>query len=219
MNISTFAKVFLYSCLVCIVSNVNGQGTGIWSLQACIEHAFKNNLQIQQSQIQNEIAKNNLVQSKLNLTPTLSGDVSFNFNFGNSIDPTTYQFVNQATRSNQFGATANLLLFSGLQQLNSISKTKNDLSASIQDYEDLKNSTALNITSLFLQIVQNKELEKVAKKQLDLSKEQYKRTMALIESGAQPAGNKLQVEAQIANDELRLVSAQNSVEISKLTLS
>lgn len=193
-------------------------GGGGWTLQECIEYSFRNNITIKQSQLSTLIGKNNLLQSQLNFLPSISGDASVNFNYGNSIDPTTYQYINSATNSNSFSLNANLPIWTGMQQINNVKKNQFDLEASRQDLENAKNNTALTITSYFLQIIQNKELLQVSKNQLELSNQQLDRTKLQIKSGALPAGNILQAESQIANDELRVVTAENALEIAKLSL-
>ena len=71
-----------------------------WSLKQCIDYAFENNISIKQADIAKLIASNNYLQSKLNLLPNISGDASLNFNFGNSINPTTYEFTQNKLPSN-----------------------------------------------------------------------------------------------------------------------
>lgn len=194
------------------------QAQTTWSLQKCIEHAFQNNISIKQADINSMIANNNYLQSKLNLLPSISGDASLNLNFGNSVNPTTYEFTNTATNSNSYNLNASLTLFSGLQQFNNIKQNQFNSKASEENKKNTQNNIALTISQYYLQILQNYELLDVAKKQLEQSKQQLSKTDAQIASGSAPAGNRFQSEAQIANDELRIVNAQNAVDISKLLL-
>ena len=193
-------------------------GQTTWTLQKCIEYAFQNNITIKQADINKMIAQNNYLQSKLNLLPSISGDASLNFNFGNSINPTTYEFSNTATNSNSYNLNASITLFSGLQQINNIKQTLYDAKAAEENTKNTQNNIALTISQYYLQILQNNELLEVAKKQLEQSKQQLSKTEAQISSGSVPAGNRYQSEAQIANDELRIVNAQNALDISKLLL-
>lgn len=189
-----------------------------WTLQQCISYAFENNISVKQADISRRIAQNNLLQSKLNLLPTVSGDASVNFNFGNSINPTTYEFTQTATNSNSYSLNANVLLFSGLQQYQNIKMNEYNVKAADENKLNTQNNVALTIAQYYLQILQNKELLEVAKNQLLVSKQQYERTKAQIAGGTAPAGNIYQSEAQIAGDELRIVNAQNALDLSKLLM-
>ncbi len=189
-----------------------------WNLQKCIEYAFENNISIKQADISKLIAQNNFQQSKLNLLPSISGDASINYNFGNSVNPTTYEFIQNATNSSSYNLNANMTLFNGLQLQNNIKQNQYNTKAAEENLRSTQNNIALTISQYYLQILQNYELLDVAKKQLDQSKQQKDKTEIQISSGAVPAGNRYQSEAQIASDELRIVNAQNALDNSKLLL-
>ena len=71
------------------------QAQKAWSLQNCFDYAIKNNISIKQIKLSKNYAENAVKQSKIALyTPLANASVNESFNFGNSIDPTTYQFVN-----------------------------------------------------------------------------------------------------------------------------
>ena len=79
-----------------------------------------------------------LLQSKLNLLPTLNGQATHNYSFGRALDETTYKFTdNQNIQSNSFYAGGNLNLFSGLINYNTIQKNKNNLLASELDLQKI----------------------------------------------------------------------------------
>jgi outer membrane protein len=189
-----------------------------WNLQKCIEYAFENNISIKQADISKMIAQNNFLQSKLNLLPSISGDASLNYNFGNSVNPTTYEFIQNATNSSSYNLSANMTLFGGLQQQNNIKQNQYNTKAAEENLKSTQNNIALTISQYYLQILQNYELLDVAKKQLDQSKQQKEKIEIQISTGAVPAGSRYQSEAQIATDELRIVNAQNAVDNSKLLL-
>jgi outer membrane protein len=65
----------------------------LWSLEECVKYAIDNNIQIKQQVLQTRYQENTLAQSKLNLLPTLNGQVSHNYSFNRTLDQTTYQPV------------------------------------------------------------------------------------------------------------------------------
>ncbi|MGG2382966.1 TolC family protein, partial [Salmonella enterica] len=66
-----------------------------WSLEECLRYATENNINVKQAEFNQQISKNTYLQSKLNLLPTVSANASYSFNFGYSINPTTYTYVKQ----------------------------------------------------------------------------------------------------------------------------
>ncbi|NNC94776.1 MAG: TolC family protein [Chitinophagales bacterium] len=190
----------------------------LWTLQRCIQHAFNNNLTIKQSELTKQIYDNNYTESKLSLLPTVSADASQNFSFGNSVDPTTFEFVKVNTNSNSFGLTASVPLFTGLQQINGIRKSKTEMEAAQQDVLNVKDQIVLSVTTYFLNVLLNKAILTSANKQIETTSEQYKNTQKLIDAGALPQGDLLDIEAQLASDELRITQAENNLTLAKLSL-
>jgi len=76
----------------------------------------------------------------------------------------------------------------------------------------------LNVTLAYLDIVRNQELVKSAEIQVASTREQRNRTSRLVEAGSIPRADLLQIEAQIATDQLNLLNNRNQLEISYLTL-
>ena len=137
-------KSYIFTLLAVFICSVSfaQQNETSWTLEQCLKWAAANNIQIKQAELSAKIAKNTYLQSKLNLLPTISGDGSYGFNFGNSINPTTYSFSQTNSQSASMGLSGNLPLFTGLQQIHNIGKSKADLEANKYDYENTINNTA-----------------------------------------------------------------------------
>lgn len=192
----------------------------LWTLQECVQYAIDNNIQIKQQVLQTRYQENTLIQSKLNLLPTLNGRATHNYLFGRALDETTYEFTeNQNIQSNSFYAGGSLNLFSGLQNYNTIRRNKYQLMASEQDLQSIKDNISLNIALAYLQILLNRELVTTTDNQLQITRQQIEKTKKMYEAGSVAKGNLLQIEAQAASEELQLINLQNQLEISYLTLT
>ena len=190
-----------------------------WTLEKCIKHALENNLQIKQTRLNEEAARNQRTQAYADFLPNLNADLSYGVNFGRSIDPTTYDFVNQRIQTSSVSATSGVTLFSGLNKINTLNQRKYDVLASQSTTTDMANTISLNITSSFLQILLNSEAQKTAEERLKLSNEQVDQTKKLVNAGVLPEGNLLDVLAQQATDTFTYIVAVNGVELSKLSLA
>ena len=190
----------------------------LWSLEDCLRYAAGNNINVRQADFNQQISKNTYIQSKINLLPTISANASYSFDFGYSINPTNYTYVKQNSQIFSPSGQANLTLFSGLSQLNTIKKDKFDMLAYNSDYLNTVNTTELNVTNLFLQIVLNKELVKAAEKQVNISQSQLEVTKAKIKAGTLAESAIYDFDAQLARDQATLVSQKNSLDIAELSL-
>ncbi len=190
-----------------------------WTLNGCIEYAFQNNIRLKQQSLGVDAARNNLNQSRIGLLPSLNSGVSQSFRFGRSVDPLTYQF----TTENSIGASAYMSagmdLFKGLQNWNTIQSNQIDLQKNLTDLDKAKNDLALNIARYYLQILFNEELHDITVQQLDITRQQVNRTRIMVEAGSLPKGDLLEIQAQLANEELNEVNSRNQLTMSYLDLA
>ncbi|TFG42193.1 MAG: TolC family protein, partial [Bacteroidia bacterium] len=147
-------KKFLISIITClIILQVNGIAQQkSWSLEECIKYAIDHNIQIKQQTIQTKVQKNSLEQSKLNLLPTINGQVSHDYSFGRALDQTSYEFYDQTVLSDYFYLGGRTDLFNGLQHLNTIQKNKYELLAGEQDLQRIRDNVSLSVALAYLQI-------------------------------------------------------------------
>ncbi len=191
----------------------------VWTLEQCISHALENNLQIKQSQLMVESARADLLQSKLDLLPGVTGNASHAYNYGQTVDRYTNQFATSRVQSNNFYLQSGITLFNGFQKMNQIRQNQLNLMASEKDAEKYMNDISLNIATFYLQVLFYKELVTIRANQLDITRQQVERMQKLVDAGAMAVGDLYMVEAQLAGEESNLVSAENSLDVSLLTLA
>ena len=194
------------------------QSTDKWTLEKCVDYAFKNNITIRQAGLTANISSNQLLQSKLNLLPSLNASASYDFNFGNSLNPVTYTFTNGNSQTSQIGFQGNLTLFNGLQQIYNIQKSKYDLLGSKYDYENAKSNMGLNIASGYLQILLNREITQVAEEQQKITTAQKETVKKKYDAGILPETSLLDADAQLARDDAGVVNSKGIYDLSVLAL-
>ncbi|WP_162231197.1 TolC family protein [Sunxiuqinia dokdonensis] len=193
------------------------QAQQTWDLQKCINYALENNIQIRQQSINTDYYGNELQQAKNNRLPSLNGGLSNSFNFGRSLQyDNTYADYN----SNQTGGnlSANMTLWNGFILQKSINKADLDLKAALSDLQKAKDDIMLYIAAAYLEILFTQELVQVAEDQMAVTKMQIDRTNKLVEAGSLAKGSLLEIEAQLASEELNLVNQQNALQLAYLNL-
>ncbi len=193
-------------------------GDAGWTLEQCIDYALKNNLNIKQSELNTEVAKNTLTQTKANTLPTLNAGAAHTYNFGRTIDRYTNTFANQMVLSQNFYAATSVTLWSGLSQYNTIKQNDLSYQSSMQAVNQQRNDLSLNVATAFLQVVYADQLMLIQKNQVEISKEQLDRTIKLADAGTVAKSNVFDIEAQLAADEYNYISAESNYKIALLTL-
>lgn len=212
----TIKKFVIFSILVSLINIVYSQKK--FSLQECIDYAINNNLQIKQSELNADVSEATLQQSKASLFPSLNANVYHNYNYGKTIDPFTNTFATEQVQSNSFSVSSSVTIFHGFQAINTIKQNKFNYLANKYEIEKIKNDISLSIAAAYLQILFSEELVNTAKNQLKITAEKRDRIKKFVDAGSLAKSNLLEMEAQVASDELQLVNYQNQLELSYLTL-
>lgn len=189
-----------------------------WTLKECIDYALANNLTIQRTELNVDNSEVDYDQARLSRLPSVNGNASYGSSWGRGLDPVTNDFVTRQINSSNLSANASWLLFAGLRQHNTVNQSRAALGASEQDLSKAKNDLILNVAGLFINVVFNKELLQNAKFQLASSQQQLERAKKQVAAGALPKSEELNLDAQVAGNEVTVVQQENALALSILQL-
>lgn len=189
-----------------------------WTLREIIDYAIAHNLTVKRSTYAVETGEINYRQSKAVMLPSLNASGSQGYNWGRNIDPTTNVFTEERIESANISANSSLLLWNGFRLFYSMKQNDVELDALNQDMIKARNDVILNVITLYLNVVFNKELYAVAQFQLKSSQEQWARTKRLSDAGSVPLGDVLNLDAQVATNEVNVIQQENSLNLSLLQL-
>lgn len=211
-----FLKVFLL--LVFFLSAKSAYTQDVWSLEQCIQKAWQNNLNLKTGEINTKSADISIKLAKNSRYPNLSASNDIYWNFGRTIDPTSNAFTTSTFFRNGIGLNSGATLFNGFVISNTIKQSKIDKEAVEEDLLQLKNDIGLEVASYYLNALFAKENIAIAQSNLDLTKVNLGRTKTLVQSGARPANEVLDIDAQLATDEQSLIVAQNNYTVAIMQL-
>lgn len=189
-----------------------------YSLQQCIDEAFANSLDVRAGELTNESKQLLYRQAWYNLSPGISGYIGESFSFGRSTGVDNIIRA-QNIANTGIGVSADLILFDGLAMKFNIDEAKANKLAGEANLEAVKRNVALNVTSLYLDVLLKKELAQVAQKQLDETGRQVERVRAQVQADRLPEGELYAIEAQYGTEEYQLLQAVNNVRLALLNLT
>ncbi|MDR0694926.1 MAG: TolC family protein [Prevotellaceae bacterium] len=191
----------------------------VWTLEQCINYGLENNPQIKQQTLTAEQSANLWQQSKLDFLPSLSARASYNLSWGRSVDLQNLQIIeNQLTQSFGPSINASVTLFEGMQKVNTMKRYRADYRAAVLETEQMRNTIALEITRAFLQVLLAREVLVTAEKSRESVTRQHELTRKLVAAGSQPYSTLLEIEAQLASEEVQFITARNNVDLAYLSL-
>lgn len=190
----------------------------LWTLRQCVDYALEQSLTVKRSELDVDASRIDYNLARWQMLPSLNASASHGLNWGRSINPVTNLFTTQEIQSNQLAAQSGVTLFNGLRVQNEIKQTRHSLDATEADLEKTRNDVIVNVVTLFVNVVFNKELLENARLQLASSQAQLERTRVQVEFGALPKSDQLNLEAEVATNELNVVNQENALTLSLLQL-
>jgi outer membrane protein len=203
----------------------NGQGANaadlgsMLSLPQAVKIAIKNNLLVNQADLQMQSGKINLNQAWDNMLPTINGSATQTRGIGRSLNTYTYTYTNATINSGTYGVNASLPLFSGLTIQNGIRQYGYAYDASKMDLQQQKDNITLSVLLAYLQVLSSQDQLNIAKEQAVIDAKQVDRLDLQNREGALLLlSNLTDLRGQYAGDEVNIAAAVNTLETAKVNL-
>jgi len=216
-KISLFALTLTLLAPAAGAQDPNGQDTA-WTLDRCIRYAVENNVTVQQRKLDSENRALQLNTTRNSRLPGVNAGLNENFGFGRTLSSDN-RYENQSRFTSGVNVSADVIVFNGMRIKHEIAGRSLDLQAALHDLEKAREDVSLNVTALYLQVLFNKELLKVAENQVELSRKQVERSEMLVRSGKKPESELFESRALLAKDELNLTQSRNDLTLALLDLS
>ena len=189
-----------------------------WSFQQCIDYALQNNVSIKKAEFNSQLSELDLNTAKNSRLPSVSGSLGHTNYFGRGPSRDgTYQDNNQMSTSG--GISGSMTIFNGMRIKHQIKSLAAGFEAALEDLQKAKNDVILNITAYYLQVLQYKELVRIAASQVELSRLQVNRSQLFVDNGKMLESELLESKASWAQDKLNLTQNNNNLSTALLELS
>ncbi len=190
-----------------------------WSLQECIAYAQVHNIQVQIDQLNVRMSQTNLTASKGNMLPNLNGYASHTYNYGQTIDRFTNTFVNDRVLNQNFYLQSTFTVFSGFQNYNTVQQNKYALEASEFGVQQTRYDISMSVANAYLNILFAEDQLEIATTQETLTVAQVARMQKIVDAGGESRGPLLDLQMQLANEKVTVITAKNNVTIAYLSLT
>ena len=189
-----------------------------WSLRQCIDYAVSHNIEIQQRDNLRAQQEHHLSTARNSRLPDLSASASESFSFGRAqtLDGT---YSNRNTNNTSFSLGTSVPLFTGFQIPNTIKLSQLNLEAATADLEKAKNDVSMRVAQAYVQILYDMEMADVAHRQIAIDSQQVTRLEAFVQNGKASQAELSQQEATLAQSRLTATQADNSLQLSILSLT
>jgi len=212
MNLKTYITTLL------LFASIAGSAQEVWTLDECVAYAVKNNLQINDFELNTDSNKESYRQSVRNMLPIINGFADYSINFGRSINPENNSFVNTEFFSNNYSLQSSFDLFQGFQKINNIKASKFLYKATQEESLQQKYLLAFRVMSAYYDIQFIQGLIDIAKEQVQISQTNYDLVKKQVELGVMAGADLYEAESLLYADSLALTQNENRLKAAKLTL-
>ncbi|MEX1062140.1 MAG: TolC family protein, partial [Balneolaceae bacterium] len=188
------------------------------TLQDAIRISLENNFQLKQ-------AENNLSLSGMEVTsayaeflPNLSASFGGNQNVGRQFIQEDLTFEDRTTYGMSGGLQASVTIFSGFENINNLRRSRVVQTQQVADTDRIRENIIFDTAMRYLQVLLDIELLDIAEQNLETSQVQLNQVEAQVEVGSRPVVDLYQQQSTVASNEVQVVQAENSVNISRTRL-
>lgn len=215
MRKSFLVPVFL-SCFITFSQLCEAK---VWTLQACVDYALKNNITLQKNNLKRLAALEDVKLSQAALLPSLSASTSQNATYNPWPETGSYMLAGSKVQSNvdkvyyngSYIVSSNWTVWNGGRNRDQIQSNRLVADQAALDSATTSNSIQEQIASLYVQILYSKDAMEVSRSTLETSRMNENRGREFVKVGSMSKADLAQLVAQRAADEYALVQAESGV--------
>ncbi len=190
----------------------------VLSFQDCLDLAYKNNLQLQSSAIDQQIADTQHKKAYAKLLPSINGDVSSNTSIGRGIDPDTNTYFNDQYTSYSGEISSRLVLFDGLLNVSNIKLAKQEVELNKANLQKIKNDITIDIATKFTNILYLEEIIKANMEQIASTEKQIVLMQTKFKAGYVAESDVYKIKSQKSTEELNLINMKSLLNLNYIDL-
>ena len=215
-------KLFEISFLVAVLLAVFAEkvlGQDIMTLKECMEFAVSNSTQMRIQQADNNDAQIERRSAILEaFTPSVSAGTYSYYNFGRSVDPETNTYKSTTSFQNGYQASGSIALFNGFQAVNNVKISKTAVAMGLSRQEQTRDEICLAVMEAYYNAVYYNQIVKAIEEEVAAATKAVQLARKQEELGQKGYADVVQIEADLAAKEYKLVNARNMGNDALLTL-
>ena len=172
----------------------------VFTLQQCIEIAFKNNPDVKQAVYLAESAKINYDQSRANMLPDLNAGINHTQYNGRSINPYTNSYINEQNTAGSYQLSSGITLWNGSSIQNYMKQYRLSFEAGKMDEQNAKDKLTINLILSYLSVLSAREQLNIAKTQAAATLKKVDLLTIRNNDGAISPSDLSDMKGQLAND-------------------
>ena len=206
--------ILLCSLLLSGLRNATAQeASKTWTLQACLDYAYQNNIQVRQSRNNQLSGIEDTKQAKAALFPSLVASTTQSYtNYPSS------EVTDNNSYTGTYGITAGMTIFEGGKLRTEVKRQKVQNQMDALSVEESVNDIRIAIVQAYMQCLYAADAVRINRSTAEASKAQRDRAEEMLRTGSISRVDFAQLQSQYSSDEYQIVVAGSTLDNYKLQL-
>ena len=191
----------------------------VMTLKDCMEYAVSNStkMRIQQADIRDaQVERRSAILEAF--TPSVSAGTYAYYNFGRSVDPETNTYKSTTSFQNGYQASGSIALFNGFQAVNNLKIARTAEAMGLSKYRQSSDEICLATMEAYYNVVYYSQMTKAIEEEVSAATRAVQLARKQEQLGQKGYADVVQIEADLAAKEYRLVNTRNMYNDALLTL-
>ena len=191
----------------------------VMTLKDCMEYAVSNStkMRIQQADIRDaQVERRGAILEAF--TPSVSAGTYAYYNFGRSVDPETNTYKSTTSFQNGYQASGSIALFNGFQAVNNLKIARTAEAMGLSKYRQSSDEICLATMEAYYNVVYYSQMTKAIEEEVSAATRAVQLARKQEQLGQKGYADVVQIEADLAAKEYRLVNTRNMYNDALLTL-
>ena len=211
-------KIFLLEAAMAGVPSM-ALAQEVMTLKDCMEYAVSNStkMRILQADIRDaQVERRNAILEAF--TPSVSAGTYAYYNFGRSVDPETNTYKSTTSFQNGYQASGSIAVFNGFQAVNNMKIARTAEAMGLSKYRQSSDEICLATMEAYYNVVYYSQMTKAIEEEVSAATRAVQLARKQEQLGQKGYADVVQIEADLAAKEYRLVNTRNMYNDALLTL-
>ncbi len=204
--------------LAFITINIHAQDLNL-TYEEAVKIALEQNVDLRTQQNLMRVIKAEKSQSRGEIAPSVSANLNGWISNGNTFIEQEAKIINTSSDNLSGSLSANMNIFSGFSQINTIKMANANFDAQNQLINRTTQDVVFVVTNQYLQVLLDTELLEIAEDNLKTQELLYRQIDAMVEVGNRPRSDLYDQLAIVKNRELLVLQAKNNLSNDKSFLA
>lgn len=195
-----------------------GGAQTVWTVDACMQYAVRQNLLLKNSRLDSRIAGEDLTAAYGDFLPSVGTTGAWGKRMGRSIDPKTNMYTSTSFMESTIGLNISLPVFDGFTRVNRLQFRKLNKQISGLSEKVQENRIAFEVMDAFYRLRFDRKMYGLATEQRRLSQRYHEQMLEFVDLGMRSPSDLQEVKARLQADIYQETVKENTCRLSLLAL-